>query len=271
MEKIVARRNNIGSVFLHIGIQRTGSTFLQEEIFEKLHDVNYFGFHNEQIIKILTNIENINLIEARKIIYEHLYQDKINLISEENIYGSMWGKDDNRIEKIDKIKNLFPQAKIIIGIRDKTDLLVSWYKKYIICGGVLRFPAFLEKIMPIEKLNYDPYIDYLIKLFGKENVYIYNFEYLKDDVHGFVDDLCDFIEVDSPDFKNIKKNIGYSFWQLKLSRILNHFFKTPFNSKGIFPLHYLRHPHRKIFQNCIYSKKFRGKEVTMNDLILERV
>jgi hypothetical protein len=183
----------------------------------------------------------------------------------------MWAKGDKRIEKLEKIKNLFPQARIIIGIRDKTDLLVSLYKKYIICGGVLRYPEFLEKIMTVEKLNYEPYIDYLVKLFGKENVYIYNFQYLKDDVHGFVDDLCDFIGVDSPNFKNIKKNRGYSLWQLKLSRILNHFFKIPLNLQGIFPLHYLRHPHRKIFQNWISSKKLRGKEVTMNDLILERV
>jgi hypothetical protein len=126
-------------------------------------------------------------------------------------------------------------------------------------------------MIAIEKLDYEPYVNYLIRLFGEENVYVYNFEYLKDETREFVDDLCSFIGVDSPEFKNIKRNRGYSLWQLKFSRIFNHFFKTPLNPKGIFPLHYLRHPHRRIFQNWISSKKLRGKEITIKDLTSEKL
>ena len=146
-------------------------------------------------------------------------------------------------------------------------MLVSWYKKYIVNGGVFTYQRFLEEVINIKKLNYEPYIKHIIKLFGKENVYIYDYKDLKNNINSFVNNMCGFIGVQSPVFGNVKRNIGYSLWQLKLSLFINHFFKTPLNPNGLFPLKYSQHPHRRIFQNPNFPDILRGKEVTIKDLV----
>ena len=35
-------------IVLHIGIQRTGSTFLQNEVFRKLENINFIGFWSRE-------------------------------------------------------------------------------------------------------------------------------------------------------------------------------------------------------------------------------
>ena len=134
-------------------MQRTGTTFLQNNIFPNIQEVNLANFYRHDGIKfdvlgredvqnILTNIEKYDYNTVYKKIYRHFQDDKINLISNENIYCEMWTKKDKRVEKIEKTKEFFPNAKIIFGTRDKKDLLLSWYKKNIVNGGTLSFQDF---------------------------------------------------------------------------------------------------------------------------------
>lgn len=265
------------NIILHIGMQRTGTTFLQNSIFPNIQEVNLANFYRHDGIKfdmlgredvqsILTNIEKYEYNTVYKKIYRHFQDDKINLISNENIYCEMWTKKDKRVEKIEKTKEFFPNAKIIFGIRDKRDLLLSWYKKYVVNGGTLSFQDFKQVTVNIDKFDYGSYTKYLLELFGKENVYIYRFEEMKRDIYSFVNGICNFMGVDSPNFKNKKWNVGYSLWQLKTSLILNHFFKTSLNPEGVIPLEYKWHPHRIIFQSPFFPRKLRGKKITINDL-----
>jgi len=260
------KKDDKKQIYLHIGIQRTGTTFLQEEVFPNIKEINFVE-RKKEIITILMSIEQYNHEIVSKKIYSHIQQNKINLISEENIYcGYMWTKEDNRFEKIEKIKQFFPNAKIIFGIRGKTDLLLSWYKKYVACGGVLSFKEYQKKVINIENLNFWPYVKCLFEYFGEKNVYIYKFENMKKDIHSFVDGICRFLGVETPNFKNRKRNVGYSLYQLKMSLLINKFFKTPLNPNGVFPLQYGRHPHRKIFQSPYFPQKLRGKKFTIQDL-----
>jgi len=256
-------------IILHIGMQRTGSTFLQEELFSNISEINRIE-KNKKIYMLIKNIEKHNEKNLNDMIKkefdEYFSQNKINLISDENISCRMWTKEDNRYKRIYKIKHFFPNAKIIFGIRNKTNLLISWYKKYVICGGVLSFQYFKKNIININKINYDPYIEHLYELFGKKNVFVYKFENMKEDIHKLVNNICSFIGVKTPNFNNVYRNIGYSFWQLKISLLINRFFKTSFNPEGIFPLGYELHPHRKIFQSAFFPLKLRGNKVTIENL-----
>jgi hypothetical protein len=265
------------SVIIHIGIQRTGSTFLQHNIFPQLKDVNLVNYHLNKGLKsdilgrkdiqvILSNIENYNRDIVTKKIIRRFETNKINLISNENIYCNMWTKEDNRFKKIEKIKDFFPNAKIIIGTRDEKDLLLSWYKKYIVNGGNKDFNNFLAEVINVEKLRYEKYLQHLIELYDRKNIYVYQFNEMKNDITSFIGELCDFMDVQIQNFKNKKLNIGYSLWQLKFSKIINNIFKTPLNPNGIIPLKYNWHPHRIVFQSPLFPKQLRGKKVTLKNL-----
>ena len=265
------------SIILHIGIQRTGSTFLQQEIFPKIKEVNFVNFRRHKGIKfevlgdkevqnIVINFENCEYKDVYEKIYSRFKEDKVNLISNENIWWHQRKKEEAKLVILQKIQHFFPDVKIIFGIRDKTGLLLSWYKKYVMDGGVLSFTKFQEEVVTKENLDYDSYINNLIKMFGKNNVYVYQFGDMKKDINKHVKDICDFMGVETPEFENKKRNIGYSLWQLKVSLLLNNLFRTKANSKGIIPLHRKWHPHRILFQSPLFPEILRGKKITRENL-----
>ena len=106
----------------------------------------------------------------------------------------------------------------------------------------------------------------LYELFGKDRVHVYDFASLKKDSYSFVKNICEFIGAETPSFTNTPRNIGYSLWQLKVSRMANNLFKTELNPDGLIPLRYMWHPHRIIFQSRFFPKILRGKGVRMEDL-----
>ena len=144
-------------VVLHIGMQRTGSTFLQNEIFTKLENINFIGFWSREsfdtffrareihLKKILLHIEQFDAESVRSEFFKHMDQSSTNLISYENIYCHMWKKNDDRLERIENIKQIFPKCRIIFGVREKKAVLSSWYKKYVASGGILSFEEFKRK------------------------------------------------------------------------------------------------------------------------------
>ncbi len=247
---------------LHIGTQRTGTTFLQHDVFPFIKEINYVDYYwgdnilvrNSEIKNILKNIENIDNDTINRKILSRLKKDKINLISEENIYCEMFSKEDKRIEKIKRIKDIFPNAKIIFGTRNRDELLVSWYIKYVMDGGIELFDNYLNKTLNNEKFNFEPYIKNLYKLFGKNNVFIYKFEDLRQDVNSFVKQICNFIGVEMPVINATKKrNVSYSINQLKLTLFLNRFFKTSHNPKGLIPLNLYYIPHLFLFNQEFFQ------------------
>jgi hypothetical protein len=265
------------NIILHIGIPRTGTTFLQDSVFPNIDDINIVNFYGykglihdvlarREIQKILIDIESFDTELAYNEINKFIIEGKFNLITNENIYCKMFKKDDKRFEKIDKIKEIFPKAKIIFGTRNSDDLLLSWYKKYVVNGGVLSYSDFIKEHINMDKINYEKYIEYLKKLFGKENVYIYKFENLKKNANSFVNGICKFIGTETPNFKRIKRNIGYSFWQTKVSILINNIYKTKLNPNGIIPLKYKYHPHRVIFQSPFFPKILRGQKLKKDNI-----
>jgi len=252
-------------IYLHIGMQRTGTTFLQQEIFPKIN-VNLVNFEKAKLRYIILN----------KSIFSEEIKSRIktgqkNLISNENIYCDMWSNEDDRFKILDKIKLFYPNGKIIFGVRNKNELLISWYKKYVVNGGTCSFKEFKQKPF-IKKLDYEPYINRLLELFGEKNIYIYKYEDMKQDIHCFVEKLCNFIGVKPPEFKNIQHNVGYSLWQLKVSLILNRFFRTKLNPNGLIPAG--RHGnwliYRILFQSPYFPKFIRGRDISWEDLINDR-
>lgn len=239
------------NIVLHIGIQRTGTTFLQHEVFPKLN-IRYISpaFFKYGNIGTLAEFHGYILKED-------------TLISNENMYCDIWNKEDSRFDRLEVLHKLFPFAKIIIGIRRKEILMNSWYKKSIASGATWNYKEFLDQINTAF-FDYEPYLQRLNELFRE--VFIYRYEDFRKKPYKVIEKMCDFIGVRSPEIEkeayNRKWNIGYTEYQIKIARIINKIFKTRLNPKGIIPLRYSLHPHRIIFQRDLIFK-LQGKHTKL--------
>ena len=170
---------------IHIGFRKTGTTFLQNEFFVKLpvDKFNYLGKKNntdgypEWLInwQYLTDFEFEKNIESlRDSIFELLSEDRINMISSEAFTNTdMWYRSSQRILK------LFPDAEILITIRDKEEMLRSLYRHKVAEGSFTRKlrdyldystrPFDIHKRKPIFLADYDfdKIIDHYKKNFKK--------------------------------------------------------------------------------------------------------
>jgi len=238
-------------IIVHIGVQRTGTTFFQHEVFPKLN-IRYISptFFRYGDIGTLAEF------------YKYILKED-TLVSNENIYCDMWSKKDVRFERLEILHKLFPFAKIILGIRSKESLINSWYKKSIASGAVWNYKEFLHQIN-MNFFEYGPYIEKLKELF--EDVYIYRYEDFRKKPYEIIEEMCNFMDVEIPEIGKEaygrKWNIGYTTQQIKVARILNKMFKTRLNPKGIIPLKYSLHPHRLMFQKDLFFK-LQGKRTKL--------
>jgi hypothetical protein len=183
----------MNKIFIHIGLHRTGTTFLQQEVFPKLN-VNFIHVDAKDIMK-KANIKD----------------GQINLLSSEYFSGSPldfenihYGSSD-RYLIVDKIKNLYPKAELIVVLRDTKDWKRSLYNQYVKSQGHISKEDF-DKKFDKSYLDYVTYTDYLNSKFGIMNVHYFNYKDLKDDYQEFLRKICYIIGVQPPIVKNVIYN-----------------------------------------------------------------
>ncbi len=130
-------------VYFHIGYPRTGSTFIQQNFFEKHSEIHYLGpkRYNPKLNLFLTDKKmlfinklslnnDINLDNSNRI-FKNLKLDnkKINLISTEKFLTFELNYFDNllKIQKLLKLQNDNIDFKILFVIRNQFDAIQSYY------------------------------------------------------------------------------------------------------------------------------------------------
>ena len=150
------------SVYIHVGLHKTGTTFLQESVFPYFQNVLFFrGWVDLRTVCRKTDSEPI-------------------LISDEGYSGNPRG--EAYLEEFEKnmlhVKSFFNHPQIIIGFRKHDSFIISLYKQYLQEGGFGEFKEFFkegsEGIVNADSLFFKPRIELCKKLF--ENVLIYTQE-----------------------------------------------------------------------------------------------
>ena len=151
------------NIYIHVGFHRTGSTFLQTEFFPNIPNSNYINQFDiiEELASITTTDgfiwENTEIKENTfKSLIEKLDSTKINIISAEALSGYPFSKSINRSLVFNRIKTMFPEAKIILGIRSQDKLIQSFYSLYIREGGTLK----INELIAENKVGYFGYSIY---------------------------------------------------------------------------------------------------------------
>lgn len=117
--------------FIHIGLPRTATTFLQQKVFAKMEDYNYHGPATTQYHPAFNQLmfadESFYSEKRKNEVKPFLNEEKL-ILSNENFSGqSLYLNFTNRSRTARRLSELLPDATVILFIRNQTDLLRSHY------------------------------------------------------------------------------------------------------------------------------------------------
>ena len=199
-------------VVFHLGLHKTGTSFLQKNIFPYLENVCFIDrpYFNHPYFDIELDKEKINVISGERYSgVPHLLMKNSRFIIAKNL------------------KILFPDARIIIGIRETQSWLGSCYTEAVKQGCFFSYNEWFEKL-DSSYLEIDEYIIFLKELFPE--VFIYNMEDFIRNKSGVIENMCNFIGCSVPDYRDEIINMRLSKTQLKTFKYLNRFLKSNFNT-----------------------------------------
>lgn len=246
-------------VLIHLGYPKAASTWFKENFFQKVE--------NSQFIQGDTIINHIIKPHAFKFdsntekkFFKQNYNSKI-IISESMLSGSLLMTGNNGIYTMEigrRLKRTFPEAQIIIIIRNQPDIIASSYLEYIKKGGSYGINKYLCRDINIplkfcfEFFEYDQLIGFYHELFDEKNVHVFLFENFNRNPLFFLQNIKDKFDLEIK-LKYTDLRIKNSAYNKNLSKIVQFF--NHFSRKGVFLKNYfIDLPYSRTFFNMIYHK-----------------
>lgn len=208
---------------IHIGFSKTATTWFQEFYFPKVKNVHYINKRNTN--KFLFDNEPYD---------ESLSNENRFLFSSEGISGpvgySVLNEDQWKLNA-QRIAKLFPNAEIVVFIRNQIDMISSIYSQYLRNGGNYSASKYFFSANNYFKksfLEYHYLIDHYIQTFGK--IHIFSYEDFANEPYRFIQEFERRVGLESDMDYNLLKTIqnpGINANNVLLIRFLNLFINTP--------------------------------------------
>lgn len=232
---------------IHLGLHKTGTTFLQKAFFPKYAKQSGFlclRSHGADFLDYLIYSSEVNFNHNYAI---QLYNDALNkaglvnakniTICDEILCGVPWNNSSDRFRIFDRLNLIFKnEAKYSFTVRRQEDLVLSLYYEYIKKGGsasVTDFFSYRRLALNISRgdyFNFGGYYTYIAKHVNPSNIQVFCYEELKDQPLVFFNKLSDHM-----DFKlngsekllvGIKENKSIKGLNARLLRFINKFCKS---------------------------------------------
>lgn len=233
------------NILIHIGFHKTGTTFLQDFLFSN----NSKGFSSPWTVQsgeaikhfVTTHPERFDPRQTRKeflsAVEKNGTEALVNVISHEDLSGYPVLSRYYGSEVAGRLHQTFPEAKILIGVREQQSMLRSLYGQYVRQDGQWPLEMFFGTgderpgFVPICRLDHFEYhllVQHYIRLFGRERVLILPYELLKKDAIEFEDKIHSFTKTGGvADAVLPPANVGFGGLTLAVNRKLNRFIKRP--------------------------------------------
>lgn len=193
---------------IHIGYHKTASTWLQKHLLDN-SEAGFKRFLTKACLRdelVTVNPLKFNATELRAR-YESLLDDsaKVSAISSERLSGNPHSGGYDSKEIADRLKETFPEAKVLIVIREQAAAIESCYLQYVKFGGACSLEDYLNPshrnlptipLFDFAHFNYLRLIKYYTELFGRDNVSILDYAMFKNDPKDFCNRVCDFAGAD---------------------------------------------------------------------------
>lgn len=229
---------------IHIGYHKTGTSYLQKKLFtDEAHFTIPWGAQSTLAVEhfLLAHPMRFDAQAVRAEFYGAIDagDTRIPVISQEALSGRPVRGFYYADQVARRMAATFPQARILIGIRQQEAMLESLYFQYIRMGGTDRLETLLgankdragyRPTFRLDHLEYDLMIDHYAGLFGAENVLTLPLELLAADPAEYVARINRFLGLDwAPEMSRQAVNARRSDRVMQLERRLNMILPPPAN------------------------------------------
>ena len=147
-----------GKKLVHVGVHRTGATFLQQVVLPA-------------------------------------YPESASVFSDDVIAGKLF---DNGLDNVERLHSFVGNVGIMVVLRNQVSLINSAYRTYVKAGGTWGYARFADKIIACEKYDFAALIDRYADVFGRTNVHVFFYEDLVADWDYFLAELVALIGAPTP-------------------------------------------------------------------------
>lgn len=275
----------VAKTLIHIGMPRTGSTFLQRSVFPQVPGYQYVDLefsHYSEIFQKLQYQDDSLYCPQIAADWAAQYAGKNLILSNENFVGqTLHLAATNRSRNAQRLKQLFPEAEILIVLRNQVDLLQSLYaisvygnvnltpERFIHFGESLattnnKYTAVYRTYEPVEHVElylYTPLINLYQQLFSKVHVMVY--EKFASNQQEFLAELGQVVQADVSEINRPAANVSPGSRQLKGMRQLNKFAPLLSSQLG-----------RKVFRKAKYHLEHSvapGQKFSFSEVLQQRL
>jgi hypothetical protein len=174
------------TLWIHVGIHKTGTTFLQNLLAEERHGLQAFSiWFDKQSIELGEFLSQSSpLPESELAKQQQILRDRYEARAEEVIILSsefFFGDPDVAYQNIGAVARDLKaltsdfEVKIVACIRRQDDFIQSWYHQYVKRGGADGFPQYAQRV-GLHRFRWDELLDSYEKQFGRENLRVLVYE-----------------------------------------------------------------------------------------------
>lgn len=221
---------------IHIGYNKTATTWFQQNLFPYIKNYHYV---KPQIINKELIYKDYYLFEKQKTkeYFENVSSKRL-LMSSEDFCLTARSNPFFKVGVLKRVKEIFPDAHIVVFIRNQIDRLISLWLFYLRkSGGTFCFEEFISNKtsnkygghsdISLNNLKYHYFLNSIVDIFGRENLSIYLYEDFATNNIKFTTQFCDRhkLEVDVEKLDFSKANQGIRKHLVPLFRFSNLFTK----------------------------------------------
>jgi hypothetical protein len=198
-------------VLIHIGYHKTGTNWLQRHFFgDPRTGLQWVGKSGgDHPVRQLVQARPLQFdAAASRAQFEPLLDEAevsglLPVVSYERLSGHPFSGGHDSKEIANRLKAVFPEARVLVVIREQRSMIVSTYKQYVKAGGPLPISGFIapprssSRRVPwfdLRNFEYEHLISYYHSLYGIDAVLTLAFDQLVDDPPGFAAAIGRFAE-----------------------------------------------------------------------------
>jgi hypothetical protein len=222
LELCAARSLVDSNVLVHVGLPKTGTTWLQEHLFAN-PALGFWGPDQSEPTpkqqtksfgrllyldgqQRLISEDDFNAGAVREQLASVLVPDGlVPVVSNERLSGHPLSNAFDRTILALRIKDVFPQARIFLCIREQRSMILSSYFQYLKYGGWRSLDKFLHPpsdgrlpALQLDVWNYARLAELYFRVFGRERVLVLPYEMFVREPASYVGRICDFAGAPKP-------------------------------------------------------------------------